>query len=204
MQDSRHCQGKRWDRRIEIGAVIRFHSVAALHRADRRLEYCATRIAKLFTWIQMRLFTDNAVACYFLNLSIGVRYDPVTAHQSCRHVAEIGDRYRIRKNVPSIVRFGLIIDVPAAAFNPPPKVISSVVRLRPLPADTHSIGDHDKLSQIVAEAFSQRRKMLRNALNAFATEEDLIAAGMDPQSRPECATIANYVALANLITDRLR
>ncbi len=97
-----------------------------------------------------------------------------------------------------------LFDVPAAAFNPPPKVTSSVVRLRPLPADTHSIGDHDKLSQIVAEAFSQRRKMLRNALNAFATEEDLIAAGMDPQSRPECATIANYVALTNLIADRLR
>ncbi len=97
-----------------------------------------------------------------------------------------------------------LFDVPAAAFNPPPKVTSSVVRLRPLPADTHSIGDHDKLSQIVAEAFSQRRKMLRNALNAFATEEDLIAAGMDPRSRPECATIANYVALVNLIADRLR
>ncbi len=97
-----------------------------------------------------------------------------------------------------------LFDVPATAFNPPPRVTSSVVRLRPLPADTYAIDDHDGLSRIVAEAFSHRRKTLRNALKAGATEEDLVAAGMDPQSRPERATIANYVALANLIARRLR
>ncbi len=97
-----------------------------------------------------------------------------------------------------------LFDVPPTAFCPPPKVTSSVVRLRPLPADTYEISDHDKLSRIVAEAFSQRRKTLRNALKASATEEDLVAAGMDPQSRPERVTVANYVALANLIARRLR
>ena len=76
--------------------------------------------------------------------------------------------------------------------------------MQPLPADTYAIDDHDKLSQLVAEAFSQRRKTLRNALRASATEEDLVAAGMDPRSRPERATIPNYVALANLIARRLR
>jgi 16S rRNA (adenine1518-N6/adenine1519-N6)-dimethyltransferase len=95
-----------------------------------------------------------------------------------------------------------LFDVPASAFSPPPKVTSSIVRLRPLPADTYTICDHDKLSGVVAEAFSQRRKTLRNALKASATEEDLVAAGMDPQSRPERATIANYVALANQIAQR--
>ncbi len=94
--------------------------------------------------------------------------------------------------------------MPATAYIPPPKVVSSVVRWRPLPIDTFDISDHDKLSILVSEAFSQRRKTLRNALKASATEEDLIAAGMDPQSRPERATIANYVALANLIARRLR
>ena len=97
-----------------------------------------------------------------------------------------------------------LFDVSATAFDPPPKVTSSVVRLRPLPADTYEIDDHDKLSSIVTEAFSKRRKTLRNALKSSATEEALIAAGMDPQARPECATIANYVGLANLIGGRLR
>lgn len=92
-----------------------------------------------------------------------------------------------------------LFDVPAAAFSPQPKVTSSIVRLRPLPDDAYAITDHEKLSGIVAEAFSQRRKTLRNALRASATEDDLIAAGMDPASRPERATIANYVTLANHI-----
>ncbi len=97
-----------------------------------------------------------------------------------------------------------LFDVPATAFEPPPKVTSSVVRLRPLPAGTYEISDHDQLSRIVAEAFSQRRKTLRNALKSSASEDDLIVAGMDPQFRPERATVANYVALANLIVRRLR
>ncbi len=92
-----------------------------------------------------------------------------------------------------------LFDVPATAFRPPPKVTSSIVRLRPLPNDAYAITDHQKLSNIVAEAFSQRRKTLRNALKARASEEDLIDAGMDPASRPEQATIANYVTLANHI-----
>jgi 16S rRNA (adenine1518-N6/adenine1519-N6)-dimethyltransferase len=93
-----------------------------------------------------------------------------------------------------------LFDVPATAFSPSPKVESSIVRLHPLPDDIYAIADHEKLSNIVAEAFSQRRKKLRNALKVSATEENLIAAGIDPTSRPEQATIGNYVTLANQIT----
>jgi 16S rRNA (adenine1518-N6/adenine1519-N6)-dimethyltransferase len=92
-----------------------------------------------------------------------------------------------------------LFDVPATAFSPPPKVTSSIVRLRPLSSDGLEIGDHEKLSALVAQAFSQRRKTLRNALKGSATDEELLAAGMDPDARPERATIANYVALANLV-----
>jgi 16S rRNA (adenine1518-N6/adenine1519-N6)-dimethyltransferase len=95
-----------------------------------------------------------------------------------------------------------LFDVPASAFSPPPKVVSSIARLRPLPVGTFEIRDHDRLSSIVAEAFSQRRKTLRNALRASASEQDLVAAGIDPRDRPERATIANYVALANQIAQR--
>jgi len=92
-----------------------------------------------------------------------------------------------------------LFDVPASAFSPPPKVTSTIVRLRPLPRGIYEVKNHDRLSAIVAEAFSQRRKTLRNALRASVTEDELIAAGMDPEARPERATIASYVALANQI-----
>ncbi|MFQ6004511.1 MAG: 16S rRNA (adenine(1518)-N(6)/adenine(1519)-N(6))-dimethyltransferase RsmA [Woeseia sp.] len=93
-----------------------------------------------------------------------------------------------------------LFDVPSSAFRPPPKVSSSVARLRPLPKDSYAITDHAALYDIVTKAFSQRRKKLRNALKSIATEDDLVAAGMDPRSRPEQIPIANYVALANHIS----
>lgn len=95
-----------------------------------------------------------------------------------------------------------IFHVPAHAFRPAPRVMSTVVRLRPLPPGTYSVSDHRRLSGVVAEAFSHRRKTLRNALKASASEHELIAAGMDPEARPECVSIGSYVALANQIADR--
>src|SRR5262245_47063926 len=57
-----------------------------------------------------------------------------------------------------------ILEVPAAAFNPAPKVESAVVRLTPHSRLPHPARDEAALGKIVAAAFSQRRKTLRNAL----------------------------------------
>lgn len=95
-----------------------------------------------------------------------------------------------------------LFDVPASAFCPQPKVMSSFVRLRPVEDTTYAISDHRLLAAIVAQAFSQRRKTLRNALKSRITEQQLIDAGMDPNDRPECASIENYVALANQLAAR--
>ena len=92
-----------------------------------------------------------------------------------------------------------LFDVPPACFDPPPAVISAVVRLQPLPADTFQIDDEDLLRRMVATAFSQRRKTLRNALRSVATETELQELGIDPRARPETLPIADYVALANYL-----
>jgi len=85
--------------------------------------------------------------------------------------------------------------VPPAAFDPPPKVESAIVRMIPLPrpllCDTH------KLEQVVMTAFSQRRKVIRNCLAGIFGESDLIEAGVNPQARPETIPLEQYVALAN-------
>ncbi|RTK98570.1 MAG: 16S rRNA (adenine(1518)-N(6)/adenine(1519)-N(6))-dimethyltransferase, partial [Neisseriaceae bacterium] len=60
-----------------------------------------------------------------------------------------------------------VLDVPPEAFNPPPKVDSAVVRMIPLPADQIKVKDPIKLEQVVAQAFSQRRKTLRNNLRGL-------------------------------------
>ena len=92
-----------------------------------------------------------------------------------------------------------LFDVDPLAFEPPPDVTSSIVRLTPLPAGTYVINDEARLSQLVARAFSQRRKTVRNALRTVADETTLEAAGIDPGLRPEQIPIAGYVRLANTL-----
>lgn len=90
-----------------------------------------------------------------------------------------------------------LFDVPPEAFAPPPKVTSAVVRLEPRPAGEIRVADEALLSRVVNQAFSQRRKTIRNALKGLATPEDLGAAGIDPGTRPETLPISAWAALAN-------
>ena len=92
-----------------------------------------------------------------------------------------------------------LFDVPPAAFEPPPAVDSAVVRLDPLPPGTFRIDDDAALSALVAQAFMQRRKTVRNALKKVADAADLDAAGIDPGLRPEQLAIADYVRLSNYL-----
>jgi 16S rRNA (adenine1518-N6/adenine1519-N6)-dimethyltransferase len=92
-----------------------------------------------------------------------------------------------------------LFDVPPTAFTPPPKVTSSVVRMRPLPAGHFNIIDAQLLAEIVKLAFSRRRKTLRNAVQGMAGSADIEAVGLDPVIRPEQVAIEAWVALANRI-----
>jgi len=90
-----------------------------------------------------------------------------------------------------------LFDVAPDAFTPPPRVMSSVVRMRPLPEDRFDIVDQERLEQIVRQAFSRRRKTLRNALEGNADEAALEAAGIDPRKRPEQIPVVDWIRLAN-------
>jgi 16S rRNA (adenine1518-N6/adenine1519-N6)-dimethyltransferase len=90
-----------------------------------------------------------------------------------------------------------LFDVPPEAFEPPPEVNSAVVRLDPLPPGTFEIDDETALTGLVAKAFMQRRKTLRNALKGEADADDFAAVGIDAGLRPEQIAIADYVRLSN-------
>ncbi len=90
-----------------------------------------------------------------------------------------------------------LFDVPPEAFSPPPKVTSAVVRLRPRPRGDIAVRDTRALSALVARAFSQRRKTLRNALKGAVDPADLEALGIDPVARPETVPPKEWIALAN-------
>jgi 16S rRNA (adenine1518-N6/adenine1519-N6)-dimethyltransferase len=65
-----------------------------------------------------------------------------------------------------------LFDVPPESFNPPPKVMSGVIRLR-RKKETIAIESEKKLVTLVKAAFNQRRKMLRNALKTLFDESFL-------------------------------
>src|SRR5690606_21465079 len=91
----------------------------------------------------------------------------------------------------------LMFIVPPTAFDPPPRVDSAIVRMIPV---AHPLPcDGEKLGQVVQKAFSQRRKVIRNCLSGMADESQLMAAGIDPQLRPEAVAMEQYVALTNLL-----
>ena len=95
-----------------------------------------------------------------------------------------------------------LFDVDRLAFEPPPKVTSAVVRLRPLTSDSIDIRDSRVLTRLVAAAFGQRRKTLRNALREHVSEEDLYSLDIDPGLRPENIAIPDWVALANHLAEK--
>ena len=92
--------------------------------------------------------------------------------------------------------------VPPGAFSPPPKIDSAVVRLVPLGAAKPAIADEALFGRIVAAAFGQRRKTLRNALATVCDADALAAASIDPKARGETLAVADFVRLANLLAAR--
>jgi 16S rRNA (adenine1518-N6/adenine1519-N6)-dimethyltransferase len=90
----------------------------------------------------------------------------------------------------------LVMDVPARAFTPPPKVDSAVVRLTPR-VDRPAPERLDALQRATAAAFGQRRKMLRASLKPLGGEALARAAGLDPQARAETIDVAGFLRLAD-------
>ena len=91
-----------------------------------------------------------------------------------------------------------LFDIPARAFTPPPKVTSSVVRITP--RATPEPADAKTMERVVATAFNQRRKMLRQALKPLGDAEAILAkAGIDPTRRAETLSVAEFAALARAV-----
>jgi len=85
-----------------------------------------------------------------------------------------------------------VLDVPPESFDPPPRVDSAVVRMRPLPV-VQPI-DAALLEELVRVAFSQRRKMLRNTLGRWLDERGF-AGDFELQRRAEEVPVADYLGL---------
>ncbi len=89
-----------------------------------------------------------------------------------------------------------LFDVEPQAFDPPPKVMSSVVRMRVRrAADTW---DPAPLQAVLAVAFSQRRKMIRKTLLPWLQAQGRPLPDLDPTLRPEDIDVPQWLSIAGL------
>ncbi|MBB5017291.1 16S rRNA (adenine1518-N6/adenine1519-N6)-dimethyltransferase [Chitinivorax tropicus] len=95
-----------------------------------------------------------------------------------------------------------VLDVPPQAFNPPPKVDSAIVRMIPLPKPELACECIDQLEKVVSQAFSQRRKTLRNNLKEWLDISDFEQLDMDPGLRPENLSVTDFVRMTNLLSSK--
>ena len=92
----------------------------------------------------------------------------------------------------------MLFTVGPAAFRPPPKVDSAIVRLVPHRTPPVDV-DTDKFSRLVATAFMQRRKTLRNNLKHLLDATRIESLGIDPGTRAETLTLEEFARLANAL-----
>jgi 16S rRNA (adenine1518-N6/adenine1519-N6)-dimethyltransferase len=94
------------------------------------------------------------------------------------------------------VRVRPLFDIGTGAFSPPPRVVSTFFALDPLRAPPFAIESPGQYARVVAAAFAQRRKMLRNSLSGLLDGDGIQAAGIDPRERPENLAPEQFAALA--------
>ena len=93
-----------------------------------------------------------------------------------------------------------LFEVPPYAFEPAPKVNSAILRLQPDNRFEQQINDFSAYENLVRQAFSQRRKTLRNTLKGLCSAEQIESAGLSPTQRAEELSVADFVRLFQSIT----
>lgn len=93
-----------------------------------------------------------------------------------------------------------LFSVQPGSFFPAPKVESAIVRLQP--RRDRPDCDPRALSALVQQAFSQRRKTLRNCLKDSLDSDEISAQGIDPGARPQTLSLADYVRLCQYLATR--
>lgn len=92
-----------------------------------------------------------------------------------------------------------VFDLAPGAFTPPPKVVSTVVRITPRPTPLCP-AEPAAMEAVVRAAFGQRRKMLRSALKALRLDANVLlrSAEIEPTRRAEELAIEDFCRLARV------
>ena len=119
-----------------------------------------------------------------------------------RMVAQVGDKEYGRLSIlmQQFTEAAILFDVPPGAFSPPPKVTSAILRARIRKTPQEDVPLRD-LERVVAAAFGNRRKMLRQSLKSMGVDAIALCerAGIDPTLRAEQCDLSMFARLARAL-----
>ncbi len=95
-----------------------------------------------------------------------------------------------------------LFEVPPYAFEPAPKVNSAILRLQPSLQFDEQIDSFTQYEKLVRQAFSQRRKTLKNTLKNTCSADQIEQAGLSPTQRAEELSISDFVHLYKTISSQ--
>src|SRR5512139_2828019 len=185
---------KRAELTVVESDVLKVDFVALAGRAGQRLRVVGNLPYNISTPILFHLLdaVDHVIDQHFMLQKEVV--DRMAAAPGSKDYGRLSVMLQWRYAIESV------LDVSPEAFEPPPRVDSAVVRMRPLPAVA---GVEAKLlGEVVTVAFSQRRKILRNTLGRWLDGHEFSGA-FDCQRRAEEVPVAEYLALARALTARV-
>lgn len=94
-----------------------------------------------------------------------------------------------------------LFDVPPGAFKPPPKVMSSMVKLTPLKAE-RQISNPKLFADVVRDAFNMRRKTIRNSLKPHLTATEIEALNISPTLRAENLSVEDFIKISEFVNQQ--
>ena len=94
-----------------------------------------------------------------------------------------------------------LFDVYPDSFDPAPQVTSAIIRLTPHASPPVVVKNKALFDKVVTQAFSQRRKTLRNSLKTLISEDIFVDLGIDPNARAETLSLLNFANLSNRLED---
>lgn len=96
----------------------------------------------------------------------------------------------------------LLFNVPAQAFYPPPQVQSSIIQLIPYRKLPYPATDYTLFKNLVQQAFSQRRKTIRNSLKTLVDDDVWAHINLHSDLRAENLEVKDFVAISNLLSEK--
>ncbi len=110
-----------------------------------------------------------------------------------------GEYSRLSVMLQSRYQMQKLFDVQPESFDPPPRVVSSVVRMVPLGSDRPQPIDAGLFERVVQRAFSQRRKMLRGVMSDWKDKIPWDELSIAPTARAEALSVADYIAMSDAL-----